>query len=67
MTTTTLDTIAGARTFNVAVRYRSQHDGYRTISYQIRALTAEDAKFTAIMRAMRMRGSSMHEAEITLA
>ena len=52
--------------FNVQVRYRTARDGYRCIKYHFQAATAELAKSYALQRAFHIRGSSMHEAEITL-
>lgn len=55
----------GPTLYNVAVRYRTPRDGYTTKRYGIWADTAAAAKQSALMLAYKIRGSTMHEAEIT--
>jgi hypothetical protein len=55
------------QTYHVAVRYRTKHDGFFTRRYVIQAEDAATAKTRALVLAYRIRGSTMHEAEVTIA
>lgn len=55
------------QTYNIAVRYRTKRDGYFTRRYIIQAEDAATAKHRALVMAYRIRGSTMHEAEVTVA
>ena len=59
--------LSAENTFNVTVRYSTPQQGFNYIRYQIKAEDSAEAKRKAIARAVKIKRSSHHEAEITVA